>query len=796
MGKLLLFVIGTHLRSVAALALFASFSLAGNCSPTKTSPLTDTAQAASEFSFADLDFEPVSDAESLPSGVITALVQDRNGWMWIGTPAGLVRYDGYRFRRFAHDDTDPTSLAGDYVNVLWAGTDGKIWIGTNSDGLSIFDPSTERFNNIRNSGVGPDAVGDHFSLAPADVKIWALTGDRQGGVWVGSNEGLVYWPPGKSTPQRFRHDPAKPGSLADNRVRSLLVDRHGVLWVGSTVGLQRRALGGAGFEQVASNPADLNSLAGQDIRALFEAADGKLWIGTREQGAAWIGLDRAVLHRLALVPNRDETVPHRFIRSITQPLPGQIWFGTFDDHGIDVVDARDGRILQQARHDPSNAGSLSLDSIGALLVDRSGLMWVGTWGSGLQRHNPTNRAIRLLHHNPARPGGLSHADIRSVLEMADGRLLLGTGGNGIDILDRRRGLIGGYRPRPSRVGALGDGTISALVQTADGAIWAGTPQAGAFRLAPGASSWQGFATAQGLPHANIRKLLVSRDGNLWAGTDSGLARWLPQQQRFEAVSLNRGGKMRAVVYALSEDAEGRIWIGTNAGLWLKKQDGSAMEMVSCRPKSPDCLASDYINGLLIDGSDRLWIATAKGLDRFKGWEGNHATFEHISASAGKPGKYPGANLLQDRLGRIWTQWMVFDPISNHLVELSRADGMNVGTSWDRAYASTKDGLFLFGGTQGLAVVDPQQFKLWRFQPVVQASELMIDGHAEAWGRLFPRLTIGPDQRSFTIDLASLDYSAPLKNRYSYRLDGYDTDWIGERQLSWPVDDNYLGRFAT
>jgi diguanylate cyclase (GGDEF)-like protein len=765
----------TTVTLMLALALALCMRLAGAAGAPSPAPPSGPAQASAEFGFAEPDFESVGDTESIPSGVITSMVQDAHGWLWVGTPNGLVRYDGYRFRTYLHDDADAVSLAGDYVNALWAAPDGRLWVGTNSDGVSIFDPANGRFTHLRDDGASPAKPA--AAPAPASGKIWAIVGDANGGVWVGANEGLDYWPRGASRPRRFRHDSSNLGSLADNRVRSLLVDRRGTLWVGTTDGLQRRLAGGTTFERVASDPGDASSLAGDDVRALFEAADGKLWIGTRERGAAWIEPGSPLLHRLALDPAPAGRLSQRFVHAIAQPRPDRIWLGTFDGHGIDIVDARDGRVLERRRHDSSNASSLALDSVNVLLVDRSGLMWVGTWGSGLQRHNPANRAFRMLRHSPADPGGLSHPDVRSVLELADGRILVGSAGNGIDILDRRRGLIGGYRPRPDPPGALGEGAITALAQTADGALWAGTAQAGAFRLAPGARAWEHYASAEGLPHAYVRKLLVGRDGTLWAGTDYGVARWRPELRRFEALAQADGGAMDAVVYALAEGPGGRLWLGTNVGLWVVEPGAASVQRMPSGPTEPRGLRSNRVNGLLFDRSGRLWVATAKGLELMIDWNGGHPSFEHVSAPEGKSDKYLGANLLEDRLGRIWTQWYVYDPASKRLLELTRADGMNIGTSWDRAYAQTHDGLFLYGGTQGVAVVDPEQLQRWAYQPEVRASELAIDGHPAPLGLLAPHLTLGPEQRNFSLSFSAQDYSDPKKSRYAHFLEGYDKEWI-------------------
>ncbi len=189
------------------------------------------------------------------------------------------------------------------------------------------------------------------------------------------------------------------------------------------------------------------------------------------------------------------------------------------------------------------------------------------------------------------------------------------------------------------------------------------------------------------------------------------------------------------------------------------------------------LSPTSISGLLIDRQDRLWVATTTGLERLRSWDGHRAEFDHISATAGRAGQNFGANILEDAEGRIWSEDHMFDPQRMRIVELTKADGLDFGTPWTGSYGRTRDGLFLYGGTQGMAVVDPTKFHPWTDQPPLVATELKINGIARPLGALEPALRLSPEQRNFSIEFAALDYSAPQKNLYSYRLQGYDKDWI-------------------
>ena len=753
---------------VMFLALFAMASTHPELSAAPASPPAPIA-ALPEFGFAEPIFEIVGPPSTIPGGTVTALEQDSKGLLWIGTQEGLLRYDGYHFRKFLHLPGNAVSLAGNHINDIKRGADGRIWIGTHSDGLSVFNPDTESFENHRYN------PKDDSSLS--DGNISAIVTTANGGTWVGTKKGLDFLPLGSKAFVHYRHNPLDADSLLDNQVRSLLLDKQGRLWVGTSIGLQRLRQNGKGFESIASDPGDTASLAGQNIQTLFEAQDGKLWLGTADHGAAWLQPETLQLHRLPMNAVKTEGLSHTWVKRIAQPQADRIWLGTFGG-GIHIVDAKDGRLLQEVRSQVGVPNNLADDQIGAFLLDSSGLLWVGTWVGGLQRHNARNKAFRVLRHNRSHSSGLSHPSIRSVLELADGKILIGTQGNGIDIIDRQRGLVGGWRFEQGKRGTLGDASISALAQTPNGTVWAGTQQTGVFRLPPGTTQWQATDNALGLSGTQIFKLFVSKNGDLWAGTNIGLIRWLRDVQNFVVIPAIDGSAMREPVFALAEDAKGRIWVGSGNGLHVLEPAGKGLQPILHDPSSAGSLSGTNVLGLLHDSQGRLWVATNLGWDRLQSWDGKNARFEHVSTSVRQPrDRSFGTDLQEDAMGRIWDGESVFDPktMRNHV--LSKADGIDIGAHTLGAYGRTRDGLFLYGGSEGLAIIDPAKFLPWDYQPPVLATELTINGLPVPITTLKTGLNLTPEQRDFSLEFAALDYSAPEKIRYSYRLEGYNKDWV-------------------
>ncbi|MEN9866137.1 MAG: hypothetical protein RL748_1727, partial [Pseudomonadota bacterium] len=317
------------------------------------------------------------------------------------------------------------------------------------------------------------------------------------------------------------------------------------------------------------------------------------------------------------------------------------------------------------------------------------------------------------------------------------------------------------------------------------------------------------------------------DGSVWAGTGAGVARWRPAQTgagpgQFEVLADQQGKALEAYVYALAEDRQGRIWIGTQNGLWLYQPGRKGLIPIAAEPNRPDGLVSDFIGGLLFDSHERLWVATDKGLERLLSHDDKLTRFEHINAMLGQPAKSLGENLMEDRQGRIWTAEVVIELHAGaagrlRMLPLTQADGMDIGTSWIGSYAASADGLLLYGGTQGVAIIDPAQFRGQDYAPPLVVTELKINGAAVAPAGLVrsvpatgASLTLDPAQRNFSIEFAALDFNEARKNQYQYRLLGYEKNWIatdaGHRIAAygnlWPGQytlqvrsSNRLGQFS-
>jgi diguanylate cyclase (GGDEF)-like protein len=706
-------------------------------------------------------FQRLAMPDDVPAHLGTALAQDAQGFLWIGTQDGLVRHDGYGFRVYRPRPGDAASLSGSYVRALHVARDGRLWVGSISGGLSVLDPRTDGWRQFRHRD------GDAASLAHDRVE--SIAEDRDGALWIATDDGLDRLDAASGAIRHHR--------LTSNQLRAVLVDRQGVLWVGGRGGLHRWRGEAEGFAAVAAE-----ELAGQHVTRLFEDSRGRLWIGTAAHGLAV--LDPAAGRLLKRWPPAapgsaaaGDLLSHYWVYGIAEGAGGEIWVATFGG-GVDVIDAASLRLVDRLRHDAGQPATVGNDRIGAVLADRSGLMWVASWGGGLARHDPSTRGFLKLRHRVGDADTPSHPAIVRALELADGRLWLGTNGNGIDVLDADGHRIDGLRPDAGKPDALADGSITCLAQGPDGSAWVATLDGSLHRQRKGRRGFKRLGTAQGLPGGPIRALVFDRAGALWAGSLNGLARIAPDgavtayRHRADDPATLAGRSVESLAFA----ADGRLWVGTDNGLSLFDPATGRAQRIQRDPARADGLPNNWVPDLLMARDGRLWVATPDGVAILQSFDGRTARFDVLNRRLELPGS-PTESLLEDADGQVWLGSRArVDPQRWRVQRFDAAEGNEFRSLFIASRVLTRDGRLLFGSPEGLLVVKPRELRSWNYAPPLRASAISVDGEAVPGAAALQSLTLAPGERSLRVEFAALDFSAPQKLAYRYRLEGFDRDW--------------------
>ncbi len=748
----------------------------------------------------DLKFEHISLEHGLSQSNITSIVQDQTGFLWFGTLDGLNKYDGYDFTVYKHSADDSSTLSSSSIWAIYEDRLGYIWVATISAGLNRFDPGTGQFIRFKHDASDPHSLSDN--------RVRAIHEDAAGQLWIGTrDQGLNRFDRETAAFSHFRHDPEDETSISHNHIRSMLLDRDGTLWVGTFAGglnrLQVSSSGEVHFKRYLHDDGDDSSLSHNHVEALFQDRFGTIWVGTYGGG-----LNRLVDEShgdnngraaITFVRYRADGKPgslsYDVVETIVEDHVGTLWVGT-NAGGLNVFDREAGRFVHH-RNDPRDANSLSHDNVETMFEDRTGNLWVGTWGGGIDKLDRKPRKFLHYRHKPMDENSLCHRDVRAICEGPHGDLWVGTAGGGLDRINRQTGNVTHYRHDETDPASLSSNNVRALCLDRTGTLWAGTYGGGLNELV--SSSDPEIASLQFRRYGNAHGLnefiwIVYEDskGLIWVGTNNGLSRLHPETGAFihfrhdpdDPASLSH-----PIVRCIYQDLEGRIWVGTYVGLNLLDQETGTFKRYTHEPGNSNSLSNNGVMAMYQDQPGVLWLGTlGGGLNHF---DPEAQQFGHYSEQDGLPNDFVHA-ILNDSTGALWMS------TNGGLTRLDRenrtfrnydvTDGLqsnefNVGT----AHKSETGELF-FGGVNGLTAFHPDRI---RDNPHIP--EIVITGFkvfnrpvkfekSLAW---LEQIDLSYRQRFFSFEFAALDYTNPSKNRYAYKMEGFDSEWIksGDRRFA-------------
>ena len=673
-------------------------------------------------------FERFGVRDGLPSELINDVELGPDGLLWIATDDGLARYDGHGFRVWRHRTDDPASIPSSRV-ITVRPQGGTVWVGT-TNGLAALDLQSGRATTID-------------TLPRAVVQDVAV--DVEGRVWVGYvNRGL--W---RYTPATGRVRPAR--LAPTQRLRVLVLATHGDdVWVevggyrgdpGQVCRLDRDRAVCAESRQV--EPWRLLEAAGEAV--LLYRTPGEPgwvdWLSTQERwaappgtpmgdvfrstvrvapGEAWFRASPIAVLRadgttrtLQADPDRRDGIGGFDARTFVRDRQGNVWVGT--EAGLFLA-RQPAKAFTAVRHIPGDASSLSDDRVNGMAQDAAGRLWVATNG-GLNRVDlATGRVTRLGATNPRESvtSSLARA-FWQVLPLDSSRVLVGLKRGGVARWD-------GARLETLDVPGFGEGSgLRSLVRGGDGEVWAASESLA--RVESEGGTRIALPLPPGVP---VNVVQPGIDGALWIGTDDGVYRRDGTEWQAVAPDALCGANVWSMAASVADP--GAVWIATVGG-GLARVD-LATEDVTC-VTARDGLPTNSVYGVLADDEGDLWASTTSGLARV-------------------------------------------DPVTRDVVTFSSADGL-AGDAFNlMAQLRLRDGRLAFGGPDGLTIVDPRAVAR-RAPP-----DVVVTG-VELRGRLLkgtPRevLTLAHDAGSFGVRFAAVDFRAPRRNRYRYRLVGFDEAW--------------------
>ena len=742
----------------------------------------------------DLRFDHFTSEDGLSTNRVVPILQDNQGFMWLGTFDGLNRYDGYEFKVYRHNSQDQYSLGANLIVELYQDPEGYIWVGTSGGGLNRYDPLTERFTRYMFDPSDPNSLGNNVVLA--------LLQDRQGVLWVGTDGGgLNRYDPATDGFIRYQNDPDDPYSLSDTVVWSIFEDAQGTLWVGTDRGgLNRFDRQTGQFTAFRHDPDDPNSLAQGRVTALYQDQEGVMWVGTFG-GLDYLDPETGGFNHYRHDSEDPHSLSHNFVTDILGDDAGNLWVSTMG--GLNRFDRRQGSFVRYLA-DPNNPDSLSHNSTSALYEDTSGLLWIATLGGGVNKLDLNAKPFTQVCDTLSKLFIAGSHDVREIYEDQNGVLWIGTteGLIGFNCQDE---IVSHYTQDVDDLQSLSHNVVRAIVQDQNGLLWLGT-QGGLDRFDPRTQEFTAYradpSDPEGLLSDAMWSAYLDSQGMLWVGTSLGLNQIDPRSEQFTAAYRSDPDDPHSLsgntVTAIHEDQDGVLWIGT-LGDGLNRFDKETGRFTVYRhdPDDPQSLGENSIWAVYEDSAGRLWIGTGAGLDRFNRASGE---FVHYGEQSGLPGvsvagileddgpptegglgEQDGANLWISTSSGLYR----YDPKTDTARHYDVKDGLpGDNFSLHSAFKSASGKLF-FGSTNGLAAFYPAQIQdnphvppvvLTDFQLANKPVEIGDESVLQAAIPEAEHLTLSHQDRVISFEFAALDYRSPNKNRYRYTLEGFDEDW--------------------
>lgn len=717
--------------------------------------------------------------EGLPHSDVNAIVQDCDGFLWVATFSGLSKWDGYRIKTFR---TDNSALSSDRVLSLFVASDSLLYIGTESGKLNRYDPITEKIT----------VIDDSEESTASDRMINDLFQDQAGTVWVCRNDGLGYvskheengMPVVKSR-FRWRGHYIQSGIALDSCRLLLSTDDGPVIYDTKT-------------DETETVFRDYIRSHCFSIRLL---ADGNIAL----TGGWGVYLYRPATQELRMLcPNSS--------RVVTKDSRGNLWVGSFD-RGLYKYDG-DGNQLAHYHPKLPRPHATGSFEISALLEDRSGVLWIGTIGGGLNRMNIVEKQIKCFTEAQE----LSENRVITFLETGDGTLWVSTHG-GIDLFDRttekfRKLRING---QPS----ISFGVVSAFFSDDNGDIWLGTWDKGLWIIkgqTVADALARGQARAYQVRHPLIEgalsvfRIVKDRDGHLWISTNRGCFEYIPprtQDQMEQWINYTHDSNdynslssdFATDIYADAYTKRKTIWVGTRLGLNKIVFDNNGesycqrIDLMPSPTHSEHKKRGAFVSAIHCDRKGDLWIASIGG-GLLRMTEGRFdevpPRFERFDTSNTQLFNNELESLQEDDHGIFWIGGYGisrFDPSSHSIRHYTAKDRLQSNSFKIWASYKLRDGELVFGGVNGFNIFHPDSIADNNIRPYTTISRLKVRNQAVCAGdtlfgkSVLPRainhlnrLELSYRCNNLTFEFTTFAYVEPEYNKFRYRLENFDTDW--------------------
>ncbi|MCP4543070.1 MAG: PAS domain S-box protein [Chloroflexi bacterium] len=651
------------------------------------------------------------DVNSVSDNTITAILQDRDGPLWVGTKeGGLNSFDQHTgtWTRYTRNLADANSLNDNWVNTLLQDHDGILWIGTKEGGLNRFDKTTETFTHYLHDPENPASLGHN------DIR--ALYQDSSGRLWIchtaSDNGGLEMLDTQTGIFTRYTHDPENPSSLSSNNVRGGIYEdpETGVLWVFHATGeIDKYDPQAIKFTLWQHNPDNPNSLSHNSVLPMLEDNQGIIWIGTGVGGLNKYDRQTGTFTHYLHDPDDPYSLPHTYVSGLYEDSSGVFWVGSMGGT-LSIFDRDTGKCVKHYRHDPENPNSITKsDRLKYIIDDRDdpNILWLGTVDGGLDRFDKKQEIFTHYVHDPANANSLSYDKIPILYDDGKGTLWIATYGGGLDRFEKQTGTFTHYQHDPDDPQSISSNTLYEVYQDTSGTLWV-TGKGGLSKFDRHTETFAHYTKAHGFPSNILTSLLEDDAGNLWLGTiDAGLIQFDPDTETVKVYTPSDGLQGETFFWiSRLKTRDGELWFGgANGANSFYPQD------ITDNAYIPPIVLTAFKQG----GEDVVLGMAPEKLDEIKlDWQHNFFEFQFAALNYTLPEKNQYAYMLEGRD----TDWYYAGTNPS-----GRYTGLRGGTYTLRLKGSNNDGVWNEQGISLRIIVTPPFWQTWWFYTLAAVSVL-------------------------------------------------------------------------
>lgn len=757
----------------------------------------------------------ISREDGLPRNTITAILKDSKGFMWIGSRSGLSRYDGYNFVHYRYDANDSTSLSGDYIIGIFEDYSGTLWVAS-ENGLNKFNREKETFRRFRHQSLMDPEEDGNLSLVVQGKNntLWLATWSSR----------LFLFDLEKET--FFLHElkTKEPDGFLKQDISAILEEEDGTLWLGcwEDGGLYKYdpTLNNKPLAHYSNHTNSKHRISDNYITFLFEDRSGDVWVSTLN-GLNRIssnnnGPESETITHFYLEPENPQSISHNLTSAIAEDKSGLLWIRT--GSGINTYNRNTGS-FDAWEHDESGIFTVeSYHCFRTLLIDNEGVIWFGLPGQNLFKLIIRNNKFELQQHNPDHPNSLSSNSITSIYQDTSGVLWIGTE-EGLNM-----SLPGNnpddppawhfYTHDPGNPSSISSNRIRTVYRDRQGVLWIGTVHGGLNKYietgdGPGQFDHFDFDTSDTEYYNAVDIILEDGAGNFWLGTPLGLYLFDRESEIFYPYlpDVNKPDSLISVpVNSMVEDRNGAIWFGTwNDGIYKVsppfKTSGSFItgsQSISFRDNenAPIGPGSWDVRSMLAPKTHKdqlIWIGThGEGLFGLKEVKNDSGFYDvQVKNFTLEDGLVNDDifGIEEDRHGELWLSTTNglsrYNPEAGSFISYFQEDGLNTNLFGWLSHFISPSGELLYWNNGLLSFFPDSLYKNLRPPPVV-LTEIMVNNQALSVGDDSPlkitssevrEIILSHKQNNVSFEFAALNYIETQSNRYKYKLEGREEEWI-------------------